>query len=139
MYQKLIVAGYLGGDPEMRYLPDGTAVTNFSVASTRRFTVGEGEQHEETTWFRVETWRRQAETCHQFLTKGSPVLVEGRLKPDKNTGGPRTYQRQDGSIGASYELVAETVRFLGRSSGNGHNGQSDETAPTADPLENLPF
>jgi len=113
MYQKIIIVGNLGRDPEMRYMPDGTAVTNFSVAASRRWTSQTGEQREETTWFRVDVWRRQAETVNQYLSKGSRVLVEGRIKPDPNTGGPRLWTRQDGSVGATFEVVADTVRFLG--------------------------
>lgn len=112
MYQKIIIVGNLGGDPEMRYMPDGTAVTNFSVATNRKWTDGSGQPQEEVTWFRVPAWGKQAEASNQYLSKGSKVLVEGRLKPDPNTGGPRTYPRQDGTVGASYEIHAETVRFL---------------------------
>lgn len=113
MYQKIIVVGNLGGDPEMRYMPDGTAVTNFSLATNRRWTGQDGQTQEETTWFRVSVWRRQAEIANQYLSKGRRVLVEGRLRPDPQTGGPRTYTRQDGTVGASFELTADFVRFLG--------------------------
>lgn len=121
MYQKIIIIGNLGREPEMRYMADGTAVTSFSVATNRRWTrQGSGEQVDETTWFRVSVWGRQAETANQYLTRGSKVLVEGRLKPDPQTGGPRVFTRQDGSVGTSYELTAESVRFLsGREEGSG--------------------
>ena len=77
MYQKVIIVGNLGTDPEMRYMPDGTAVTNFSVATNRRWTDrATGEPREETTWFRVSVWRQQAETANQYLSKGRQVLVE---------------------------------------------------------------
>jgi single-strand DNA-binding protein len=66
----------------------------------------------ETIWFRVTTWGKQAEICNQYLKKGSKVLIEGRLTPDKNTGGPRIWNKQDGSMGASFEVTAGTVRFL---------------------------
>jgi len=114
MYQKVIIAGNLGQDPEMRYMPDGTPVTNFSVATNRRWTdSASGEPREETIWFRVSVWRRQAETANEYLSKGSQVLVEGRMRPDPQTGGPRTFTRQDGTVGASYEITADTVRFIG--------------------------
>ena len=106
MYQKIIIIGNLGRDPEMRYTPEGSPVTSFSVATSRRF----GDK-EETTWFRVTVWNKQAETCNQYLHKGSKVLVEGRLRPDNN-GNPNVFQRKDGTWGASYELTADTVRFL---------------------------
>lgn len=113
MYQKVIIVGNLGRDPEMRYTSDGTPVTHFSVATNRRWTNTDGSQGEETIWFRVTAWRRQAETCNQYLQKGRQVLVEGRLQPDPETGGPRVFQRNDGSYGASFELTADTVKFLG--------------------------
>ena len=113
MFHTIIIAGHLGRDPEMRYLPNGTPVTNFSVASNRRWTDQEGQTKEETIWFRVSTFGKLAETCNQYLSKGRPVLIEGRLRPDEN-GGPRTWVGQDGVVRASYEVVAQTVRFLGR-------------------------
>jgi len=113
-YQKIILVGNVGSDGgEMRYMPDGTAVTNFSMAVNRRWNSANGEKREETAWFRVETWRSLAETVNQYLKKGDRVLVEGRIKPDPNTGGPRMWTRQDGSVSASFEVVADTVRFLG--------------------------
>jgi single-strand DNA-binding protein len=113
-YQKVIIIGNLGQDPEMRYMADGTAVTNFSVATNRRWTNQQtGQPVDETTWFRVSVWGRQAETCNQYLSRGRRVMVEGRLLPDSSTGGPRTYQRNDGSVGASFELRADGVQFLG--------------------------
>ena len=106
MYQKLIIIGNLGRDPEQRFTPDGTPVTTFSVATSRKF----GEK-DETTWFRVTVWNKQAESCNQYLHKGSKVLVEGRLRPDES-GNPRVFERKDGSSGASFEVTAESVRFL---------------------------
>ncbi len=113
MYHKIIIAGNLGQDPEMRYTPGGQPVTSFSVASSRKYTTSAGEQVEETIWFRVSAWGKQAEVCKQYLAKGKQVLVEGRLTCDKATGGPRTFARKDGTTGASFEVTAETVRFLG--------------------------
>ena len=102
MFQKTIIVGNLGNDPEMRYMADGTAVTNFSVACNRRWTDSQtGQPVDETTWFRVSVWGRQAETANQYLARGRQVLIEGRLRPDAQTGGPRTYTRQDGTVGAS--------------------------------------
>jgi single-strand DNA-binding protein len=113
MYQKLTIVGNLGGDPEMRYTPSGQAVTNFSVATNRRWTGSDGQQQEETTWFRVSVWGKQAEVCNQYLSKGRQVLVEGRLTPDKESGGPRIWTDQNGQPRASYEMSAFEVRFLG--------------------------
>jgi len=112
MYQKIIIVGNLGGDPEMRYTPTGQAVTNFSVATNRQYTSSDGQKVKETVWFRVSAWGRQAETCNQFLRRGSKVLVEGRLTADPATGGPRTWSGSDGQTRASYEISAQSVNFL---------------------------
>ena len=112
MFHTIIIVGNLGRDPEMRYTPSGQPVTNFSVASSRRYTSNDGQQVDETTWFRVAAWGKQAETCNEYLKKGSRVLVEGRLTPDPATGGPRIWNRQDGTPAASFEVTAQVVRFL---------------------------
>jgi single-strand DNA-binding protein len=143
MYQKLIVVGNLGGDPEMRYMPDGTAVTNFSLATNRVWADSRtGENKEETTWIRVSVWRKQAETVNQYLSKGSKVLVEGRLRPDPQTGGPRMFTRQDGTVGPSYEMTADFVRFLsGRDDGgSGSYEDSDYSGGgAAQEEDDIPF
>jgi single-strand DNA-binding protein len=113
MYQKLIIVGNLGRDPELRYTPDGTPVTNFSMAVNRKWTNADGSENEEVTWFRIVAWRRLAETCAQYLAKGRQVLVEGILRPDPATGGPRIWTGNDGITRASFEVNARNVRFLG--------------------------
>jgi single-strand DNA-binding protein len=117
-YQKITIVGNLGRDPEMSYLPNsGQPVTNFNVATNRQYTASNGERVKETTWFRVTAWGRQAETCNEYLHTGSQVLIEGRLTPDRETGGPRIWNRQDGTPGASFEVTADRVIFLsGRTS-----------------------
>jgi len=110
MFHKLIIAGHCGNEPTMKYTTDGKAVTTFSVAASNR--------KDETTWFRVTVFGQQAETCNQYLHKGSKVLVEGRLKPEINV-----YQRKDGSYAASYDVTADTVRFL---SGKDEQPANDE-------------
>jgi single-strand DNA-binding protein len=139
-YQSITVVGNLGRDPEMRYMADGQAVTNLNIATNRKWTdKATGEKREEVTWFRVSVWGRQAESAHQYLSKGRQVLVEGRISPDSHTGGPRLYTRQDGSVGASYEIVASRVQFLGggNGSGNGANGQAGDTAAYEE--DDVPF
>jgi single-strand DNA-binding protein len=140
MFHKIIFVGNLGRDPEMRYMPDGQAVTNLNVACNRRWTSqATGEQAEETTWYRVSVWGKQAEACNEYLEKGRQVLVEGRLRPDPATGGPRLWQRQDGSVGASFEVVASSVQFLG-SNGNGNgNGHGDDYPAGAQEEDDIPF
>lgn len=113
MYQTLIVAGNLGRDPELRYLANGTPVCNLSVATNHTYTNQQGEQVKETIWFRVSVFGKQAEACSQYLTKGRQVIVEGRLKADAKTGGPRIWTRQDGTPSASFDVTATTVRFIG--------------------------
>ena len=141
MYQTTILIGNLGKDPEMRYTPSGQAVTSFSVATNRQYTNNNGESVKETTWFRVSAWGKQAETCNQYLRKGSKVLVEGRLTSDPATGGPRIWKAQDGSSRASFEVNASTVRFL--SSKNESDGSAQvggDDAGFAEPNDDeIPF
>lgn len=140
MYQKVIVIGNLGRDPEMRYLPDGTAVTNFNIATSRSWTdKSSGQRRDETTWFRVSVWGRQAETTNEYLAKGRQVLVEGRLNSDPETGGPRTFTRQDGTVGASYELTAMTVRFLGGRDDSSFDSAGASEGPSAQEEDEIPF
>jgi single-strand DNA-binding protein len=140
MYHKIIIVGNLGRDPEMRYTPDGTPVTNFSVATSRRWNNPDGSPGEETVWFRVTAWRRMAEVCNQYLQKGQQVLIEGQLKPDAATGGPRIWTGNDGIARAQYEITALTVKFLGR------RGEAPSTEiaglpeePPVEPEEEIPF
>ena len=137
MFNQTTVVGNLGQNPEMRYLPDGTAVTSLSVATNRSYTDQQtGEPVTRTTWYRVSVWGKQAEPCNQYLAKGRQVLVVGELQADPSTGGPRLFQRQDGTMGASFELRAQTVQFLG--SPGGEATAVGETADT--PAENdIPF
>lgn len=111
MYQRLVLVGYLGRDPEMRYTPQGTPVTSFPVATNRRYNTADGQPKEETVWFRVSVWGKQAETVNQYLAKGRRVLVEGSLVGDEN-GGPRIWTDREGKPRASFEVRAYTVRFM---------------------------
>lgn len=141
MYQQIILVGNLGSDPEMRYLPDGTAVTNFSLATNRKWKDGRtGQMQEETTWWRISVFGAQAEACNQYLGKGRSVLVEGRLRPGDN-GSPRVWQRQDGTWGASYELTATTVRFLGGRQDGSAMGSYPSTPDAGDTedADGIPF
>jgi single-strand DNA-binding protein len=140
MWHTIIIVGNLGKDPEMRYTPSGQAVTSFSVASSRSYTGSNGQQVKETVWFRVSAWGKQAETCNQYLKKGSKVLIEGRLSPDQSTGGPKTYTKKDGTSGASYDVNANTIRFLSsRTEGEGPGAAVDETAAPVASEDEIPF
>jgi single-strand DNA-binding protein len=141
MYQTIIIVGNLGKDPEMRYLPSGQAVTSFSVATNRQYTGQDGQPVKETTWFRVSVWGKQAESCNQYLKKGNKVLVEGRLTADPNTGGPKIWTRQDGTAASSFEVFANTVRFLtSRGETDASQGGSFEPTPASDTGDgDIPF
>jgi single-strand DNA-binding protein len=143
MYQTIIIVGNVGRDPEMRYTPSGQAVTSFSVATNRQYTNNNAETVKETIWFRVSAWGKTGETCNQYLKKGSKVLVEGRLTADPATGGPRIWQAQDGTSRASFEVSAQTVRFLSsrtetEGGGTGATAAADESGIPAE-SEDIPF
>ena len=117
---KIIVIGNLGRDPEMRYLPSGQSVTNFSVASSRRYTTSGGEQREETEWFNVSAFGRLAETCNQYLTRGQQVYVEGRLRS-------RTYQDRNGETRVSLDINLTEMQMLGRRGESSDQGGAYES------------
>lgn len=139
MYQTVIIVGNLGRDPEMRYLSSGQAVTSFSVATNRQYTASNGEQVKETTWFRVSVWGKMAEVCNTYLKKGSKVLVEGRLTSDPATGGPRTWTGQDGQVRASFEISAQTVRFLSSRGEVDSSSVEDAGDMVSGPEDDIPF
>ncbi len=138
MWHKVTLIGNLGKEPEMRYTPSGQAVTSFSVAVDESYTGNDGQRVKKTMWVRVSAWGKQAEICNQYLHKGSKVLVEGRLQPDPNTGGPRIWNRQDGTPGASFEITASTVRFL-TPKGEGGDGAGEEEAASPAGEDIIPF
>lgn len=139
MYHTLIIVGNVGKDPEMRYTPSGQAVTSFSVATNRQYSTGNGEQVKETIWFRISTWGKQAEVCKQYVKKGSKVLIEGRLTPDKVTGGPRVWTTKEGTAQTSFEVNASTVRFLGsKDEATTQQDQSHEGMEVP-PEDDIPF
>jgi single-strand DNA-binding protein len=107
---KVMIIGNVGTDPEMRYTPNGNPVTSFRIATSRFFNSPEGERKQETEWFTVVTWNKQAESCNQYLTKGKRVYVEGRLRT-------RAWEGQDGQKRSRIEIVAERVLFLDRQAG----------------------
>ena len=129
MYFNTIIVGHLGRDPEMRYTPDGAAVTSFNVATTRKWNdAGTGEPREKTTWVRVTAWRKLGELCAQYLTKGRLVLVEGEAEA-------RAFTDREGNPRASLELTARNVKFLGRS---GTAEVAEPETPEA-PNDDIPF
>ncbi len=138
MLNKVMIIGNLGRDVELRYTPNGNAVAEFSVATSRNWTT-DGEKHEETEWFNVIAWTKLAEVCAQYLEKGRQVFVEGRMKT-------RSWDGECGKKHYKAELVAETVKFLGGRDGGGDGGGTssrDEPAGDSADIEpeddSLPF
>jgi len=131
---RVIVSGNLTRDPELRYTPSGTAVCQMSIAVNRQYRQGE-EQKEETSFFEVVAWGRQGETSAEYLSKGRPVLVEGRLRQ-------RRWQTPDGQNRSMVEIVSDRIHFLGspRRDGGASNGPRNES-PTDDtiPEDDIPF
>ena len=115
-WHQTIIVGNLGGDPELRYMQNGRAVCNFSVAVSERWRDRQtNEQQERTTWYRVAVWGQQAENCNTYLAKGRQVLVIGNVAA-------RGYMNNNGEAAASLDLTARSVQFLG--GGNrGDDGQ----------------
>lgn len=103
---KVILIGNLGSDPEVRYTASGTAVSNFNIATNEQWNNKEGQKEERTEWHRIVCWGRTAELCSQYLSKGRPVYLEGRLQT-------REWEDKDGNKRYTTEVVAQTVKFLG--------------------------
>lgn len=134
-YHEIEIIGNVGGKPEMRYTSDGTPVTSFSVAANRQYTDSSGQRRKRTWWFRVTAWRRQAETCNQYLDKGDQVFVKGRLggdNLDQADGAtqivPHTWTGQDGQPRAQFDVTARFVRFLGQAGGALPSGNIPDTS-----------
>jgi single-strand DNA-binding protein len=105
MVNKVILIGNLGADPEVRYTQNGIAITNFNVATTEKWKNKEGAWEDKTEWHRIVTFRRLAETCSEYLSKGSKVYVEGRLRTQK-------WEDRDGNTRKTTEIEAQVVKFL---------------------------
>jgi len=133
MYQKTIIIGRLGREPEMRYIESGKAVTSFSVATDRSWTDANGQKQERTVWFRVSAWGKLGEICNQYLAKGRQVMVEGELTE------PKPYQAKDGEWRASLDLTAREVKFLGGKSDNASQGESQTAVAVSEEEEAIPF
>jgi single-strand DNA-binding protein len=105
-FNRIILVGNLGRDPELRYTAQGTPVCSFSMATNERRKDKTGEMQDQTTWFRVTLWGRQAETASQYLTKGRPVYIEGRLRVEEWTD-------RDGKPRHTLEVHATDMQFIG--------------------------
>lgn len=102
---KVMVIGNVGRDPEMRYTPDGSAVTSFSVAATDHWTTKAGDRQERTEWFNVVAWNKLAEICAEYIRKGMCVYIDGRLQT-------REWEASDGQPRKRVEVVASTMIML---------------------------
>lgn len=113
---KVLMIGNLTRDPELRYVPSGSAVANFSIAANRAYTTQSGDRKEEVCYVRVVAWAKLAEICGEYLSKGSSVFVEGRLQS-------RSWEAADGQKRTTLEVVADNIQFLDRKSD--YAGSSD--------------
>lgn len=123
MYQKILLIGNLGNDPEQRFTPAGIPVTTFSMAVNKSWTDADGQRKDKTTWYRVTCWRKLAETTATYLKKGAKVMVEGE---DLEA---RAWTDRDGAQRASLELTASAVRFLDSKADSAGNGASAPAEP----------
>ena len=124
---KVLLIGNLTRDPELRYVPSGTAVATFTVAVNRVYTSQAGEKKEEVAFIKIVVWGRRAEVCGEYLSKGSPVFVEGRLQS-------RSWEGQDGQKRSTTEVIADNVQFLrgAAASGKGGDPSAKGDAPPQD-------
>jgi len=129
-FNKVLLIGNLTKDPELRYTPQGTAVVNLRLAVNRRFRDKNQELKEETCFVTAVVWNKQAETCNQYLHKGSPLLVEGRLQS-------RSWEDNSGQKRNVIEVRAERVQFLGTAPAKGAAESPEEQSkePSAETTE----
>lgn len=131
-FNRIIIVGYLGRDPEMRFTPQGTAVCNFSVATTERRKDRNGEFQDVTTWFRINVFGKQAETANQYLSKGRQVYIEGRLRQDE-------YTDREGQKRTTLEVTASDIQFIGpRGEEGGAPAPARQPASAPQPSKNIP-
>lgn len=121
------IIGNLGRDPELKYLPDGTPVCEFSLAVSG---------YKTTKWVRVSVFGKQAESCNQYLAKGRQAAAFGEYTCDPDTGGPRMWKKRDGSAGTGFEFRANTVKFL---SGRNEEPSAPVVTGQADEPDDIPF
>jgi single-strand DNA-binding protein len=120
-FNKIIVVGNLGKDPELRYTPQGTPVCSFSVATNEKRKNREGEKVDVTTWYEPTIYGRQAELASQYLQKGRPVYLEGRLRPDEWTD-------REGKQRFTLKIDVTDMQFIGGGNGNGERSESAAAA-----------
>ncbi|HZS48150.1 MAG TPA: single-stranded DNA-binding protein [Blastocatellia bacterium] len=141
-FNKISILGNLGRDPELRYTPQGTAVCDFSMATSEKRRDSSGDQQDVTTWFRVTFWGKQAEIASQYLSKGKQVYVEGRLSQ-------REWTDRDGNKRTSLEVNGTDLHFVGTRGDDAGGRQSEPAsntpraasapAPANDADDDIPF
>jgi len=127
---RVFLIGNLTRDPELRYIPSGTAVANFGLATNRIYTTQDGERKEDVCFVDIVTWSKTAENCANYLTKGSPVFIEGRLQF-------RSWETDDGQKRSKLEVVADRVQFLGGRREEGAPREAGASEPEAE--DDIPF
>lgn len=136
-YNHVTLVGNLTRDPELRYTPGGVAVCDLSLAVNRKWKSGSGEQKEEVGFFEIVAWGKTAEVAAQYLKKGRPVLIGGRLQQDR-------WETEDGQKRSKIKVVAEQIQFLGSNqdgggSGGGSRQHKEQSNPWDGPGEDIPF
>ena len=132
MLNKVILIGRLGRDPEVRYMPNGEAVCNFSVATSESWKDQSGQRQEKTEWHNITMYRKLAEIAGQYLTKGSQVYLEGKIQS-------RKYQGKDGIERTAYEIIGSEMKMLGGGNNDGQQAQSAQKGtPPAPPTRQAP-
>ncbi|MFC1713569.1 single-stranded DNA-binding protein [Candidatus Poribacteria bacterium] len=126
-YNHVTLMGNLTKDPELRYIPSGAAVCNFGLAINSAYTDGNGEKQEEVTFIDIVCWNKLAEACSEYLHKGSPAFIDGRLKQN-------SWETEDGQKRYKHEIVARSVQFLsngkpGKDEDEGDNDGNDDDVP----------
>jgi single-strand DNA-binding protein len=134
---KVILLGYLGRDPEVRYTPSGAAVANFTIATSEEWKDKDsGEKQERTEWHRIVAWRRLGEICGEYLHKGSQVYIEGRLQT-------KSWEDREGNKRYTTEVVAQTMQMLGSPRKEGKTKSVEERYPDEEPIsipdDDIPF
>ena len=125
---KTFLIGNLTRDPELRYIPSGAAVTNFGLAINRQYTNSDGEKVDDTCFVDIVAWNRLAEVAGEYLSKGQPVFVEGRLQMD-------SWEQEDGQKRSKLKVVAQNIQFLG----SGQKSDSEADSEEEDSDSDIPF
>lgn len=141
MVNKVILIGNLGADPEVRYTPSGTAITNFQIATSESYTKKDGQKETKTEWHRIVAFSKLAEICGEYLSKGRQVYIEGKIQT-------RSWDDKDGNKRYTTEIVANTMKMLGggkksaeagaEEAGAAGQGGAQETAASEE-IDDVPF